>query len=182
VAGLPPWLSKKAEEPKDAKQRKYVAQYRAAAERLISGFDYHVRFFGGEDFPVRFAMREGSLSVLVTGVFYTKMSNTLRTTESTRAAMVFREIIAPQLAVFEKAFGGSGVKFYGMLVTYGSQDFSEEHGAEKVESVIVIVPAEKCKQFAEARITDAELISAGDTYLPDRKMKSGVKKIKILLD
>ncbi len=185
AAGLPAWLSKASQDARDIEQRKYGAKYRSAIEHLFAGFDHEIRFFGGkdsDDLPVRFAIREGSLSVLVTGIVSTNVFNTLRTTESVRAAMVVREVVASQLAVFDRAFGGSGIKFYGMLVTYGSKDFLEQFGMPDVESIIVVVPAEQCKQFAEAKITDAELIAAGETYMTDTKLKNGVKKIKVVLE
>jgi hypothetical protein len=185
AAGLPAWFSKDSQDARDIEQRKYGAKYRSAIEHLFAGFDGDIRFFGGkysDDFPVRFAIREGSLAVLVTGIVSANVFNTLRTTENVRAAKVVREIIAPQLAVFDQTFGGSGMKFYGMLVTYGSKDLSGQFGMPNVESVIVVVPAEQCKQFAEAKITDTELISAGETYMTDTKLKNGVKRIKVVLE
>ena len=101
--------------------------------------------------PVSFAARDGELTLLVTGVVSTTNYNTLRMTARERAVEALRSMILPSLKAFASFTAATDVKFYGMTVVYGSQDFSDRSVlSTKAETVTLIVPAPLCRSLSRA--------------------------------
>jgi hypothetical protein len=133
--------------------------------------------------PVRFAQKQDGIVFLVTNVFSDNVYNTLRTTAKTRASKIIASMILPSMKAFYNSFGTTDIKYYGMVVAYGSKDFSKEGNVLnlRAEVVSLIVSAQTCKKFVEGIITDDELINASEIYSQDRDVKH-LKRIKVNLE
>ena len=136
------------------------------------------------EIPIRFAQKENKIVFIVTRVGSDNVFNTLRTTSKTRAAEIISSMILPEMRSFYDSFKGTDIKYYGMIIAYGSKNFLEESKVLdlKPEIVALIVSAENCKKFTEGLITEDEMIELSDIYLKDRDMLTGIKKTKITLE
>lgn len=134
--------------------------------------------------PVRFALKDNSLTLIITGVASKYTYNTLRTTAKSRAAKIIESMILPSLKDIHEFFSSSDIKYFGMVVVYGSKDFSKKSRVLNLEAEVVslVVASDKCKQFIEGRITQEELVDGADVYLCDRDMVTGIKKVKVSLE
>lgn len=179
---------------------KWLKKYETKEESLGLKYEKNVRkIFGnfkliGNDWgkfvcnsvfsPVRFAQKQDGIVFLVTKVFSDNVYNTLRTSAKTRASNIISSMILPSMKAFYNSFGSTDIKYYGMVVAYGSKDFSKEgfHALNlRAEIVSLIVSAQTCKKFVEGIITDDELINASEIYLQDRDIRH-LKRIKVNLE
>jgi len=130
--------------------------------------------------PIHFVLKDGGLTLLVSGVACDFTLNTLRATGRERAATVINGSILPSIPKFARAFPISAVKYFGMFVFYGSKDFSSNDlGSQKCEGVALVASSKNCRQFASGEMTEDDFLSNADIYLSDRDMVTGVKKVKI---
>lgn len=188
IADLDAFAAKKGGSPQEAGQVAAVAKYRDPLGKLFGSLKLVGTKLGQfvymkSSVPVWFtAGREGGLTVVVTGITSTVAYNTLRMTARERAAEATRSMILPSLKAFAPFAAASDVKFYGMSVVYGSQNFADKSVlSTKAETVSVVVPAALCQKFITGELTEDELLAAADIYVADRDMVTGVKKIKIIL-
>jgi hypothetical protein len=109
--------------------------------------------------------------------------NTLSTTPKGRATKAIYSIVLPAFKKFYAALPGSEIKDFGILVVYGTKDFSEKFGLTfQSEAVGVVAPSDACKRFVGGEITELELLNSGSVYLADREMTEGMKKITVPLE
>ena len=134
--------------------------------------------------PVRFALKDNSLTLLITGVASEYTYNTLRTTAKSRAAKIIESMILPSLKNIHEFFSSSDIKYFGMVVVYSSKDFSKKSRVLKLKAEVVslVIASDKCKQFVEGKITQEDLVDSADVYLFDRDMVTGIKKVKVSLE
>lgn len=186
------WLKKKPEKDERKGQiaeYQLITKHREALVKLFKNFN----LVGGQlgrfvylksDIPVRFALKDNALTMLITGVASEYTYNTLRTTAKSRAAKTIESMILPSLKDFNEVFASSDIKYFGMVVVYGSKDFLKKSRVLnlKAEVVAFVVASDKCKKFIEGKITQEELVNDADVYLCDRDMGMSIKKVKISLD
>ncbi len=65
--------------------------------------------------PVRFALKDNSLTLLITGIASEYTYNTLRTTAKSRAAKAIESMILPSLKNFDEVFFSSDIKYKGVV-------------------------------------------------------------------
>jgi hypothetical protein len=133
--------------------------------------------------PIRFAQKEDGIVFLVTHIFSDTVFNTLRNTSKTRASKIINSMILPSMPAFHGSFKNTEIKYYGMLVTYGSEDFSEKDSVfnRRAEILAFVTPRDKCKQFVAGSIIDDEFVNDSEIYLQDRDIKF-FKKVKVTLE
>jgi hypothetical protein len=137
------------------------------------------------DIPIRFVLKDEKKVFLLTKYGSSKIFNTLRMSAKNRAAKIISSIILPCMENFHSAFKDSDISYYGMVVFFGSKDFSEEDDVLnlKPEIVSMIISTEQYKKYCEGTITDDDLIDSADVYSTDRCFAYCIpKKIKIRLD
>jgi hypothetical protein len=187
------WLLSK---PKVERWKGEIAEYNFALKykENIKKIIDHLSFIGSErgmflynkmEIPVRFAQAETGMVFLVTGVGSSTVFNTLRTTPKSRAAKIISTKILPEMETFYDFFKDTDIKYCGMAVVYGSEDFSDESISRvslKAEVVTLVVSSENCKKFVDGIMTEDQLIDLSDIYLKDRDMGFNVKKIKVTLE
>ncbi len=183
------WLMKKPD--KDERIAEYILakKYENNIINLFNEFSPIGSQFGGflylkSDIPVRFASKDSGITLLVTGIASENTYNTLRSTAKQRAAKVISSMILPSIDKIVKIFINTEVKFIGMVVTYGSKDFSDDSKALNLiaETVALVSPIEACKNFIEGKITEDELLNESDVYQCNRDMRKGMIKIKIEIE
>jgi hypothetical protein len=181
-------FSKSLNEKYETKERTWGLKYEKNVRKILGNLeligDDWGRFVCSSTLtPVRFAQKGDGIVFLVTKVFSDNVYNTLRTTAKTRASNIISSMILPSMKAFYNSFGSTDIKYYGMVVAYGSKDFSKEGNVLnlRAEVVSLIVSAQTCKKFVEGIITDDELINASEIYLQDRDVKH-LKRIKVNLE
>ena len=187
------WISHglEEEEREDARsvvEYNLVVKHRSSIEKLFDNFE-HIgiqdgKFLYFEEFiPLIFAVKDNSLSLLVTGVVSNVTYNTIQTTARTRAADIIQSIVIPSLYHFDDAFYLNDIKHYGMTVAYGSKDFSKRKLFSDLsgECVSFVVSAKICNRFVNGEITEEELVESADIFLLDRDMVGSIKKVQISL-
>lgn len=130
--------------------------------------------------PVRFASKEGGLVVVETSVGSHNIYNTLRLETKERAA---KEIVATVLPAI-KQFRGINVpevRGFGVVVIYGTRDFSAPDSTPEPEAVALVASVENCRKLDQSEITEEDFVAASDIYLVD-KDSFDARKVKISLD
>lgn len=190
------WLLKKgwkAEPPfsNSPIEMELYAKYAKNIERLI----YYLQNIDGgtalylspkdseSNLPICFAQKDNKSVFLLTRVASPTVLNTLRLSEKRRAAKIISSIILPSMKEFQQAFNNSDISYYGMIVIFGSKDFSKEGISSNLyaEIVCMVVSADRCKKYIEAEITADDLLDSADIYLDVGPFRD-IKKIKINLD
>lgn len=135
--------------------------------------------------PVRFFSKGSAIGILVTDIASTGVFNTLRVATKERAARVVGTFILPELSSLVRDLGIPGVQYVGMLVLYGSKDFSiQDYDPfnERAECVAFIVSVERAKAFLSKKITDDDLLASADIFLGDRDSSAAeIKRVNIKL-
>jgi hypothetical protein len=185
IANIDTWLSKEPQDttPKcERMELRYVAQYHDSLARFLRVLDRE--FLCPENcLPVRFAQRDGGVTLVVLGVSSENNYNILRTTARSRAAKEIQSTVLSLLGRFKRFFSGGDIKYFAVQVIYGSENFSDEnHISQKAEAVTLVVSAVKYLEFAAYKITEEQLIRASDIYLSDRDDLGGIKKVEITLE
>lgn len=186
------WLQKK---PESTASKEEISRYNLTlkyTDNIKKIFD-ELGLIGNEtgkflhdknDIPIYFAEMKNNIVFFVTSVGSDKIFNTLRTSSKNRAAKIIQSMILPVMKSFQDSFKGSNIKYYGIIIGYGSKDFSDESDALNLrpEVLAFIVSSENCRKFSEGIITDDQLIDSSDIYLSDRDMRHQIKKIKVTLE
>jgi hypothetical protein len=180
------WLQKK---PEVDGRKGEIAEYNLASKyegNIRSLFRKLIRckFICNESFiPVRFARKEDGILFLVTHISSDYIYNTLKTSAKIRASKVISSAILPSMKDFYVNFRNTDLKYYGMMVVYGSKDFSggDDAGNLKVEIVSLITSALNCKNFGDGAITDDEFIAVSEIYLRDRDAEDFMR-VKVSLE
>jgi hypothetical protein len=129
--------------------------------------------------------KDGSLILLFKNMASQNKYNTLRLDSKQRAGKTIGMAILPSLQFFHLLYPIKEIKYYGMIVGYGSENFLNKDKPENDlsgEAIAVIVTSAQCERFTKGEITDQELIDTSDVYLNDREMTTGIKKVKITID
>jgi hypothetical protein len=165
-------------------RRGYVAEHALAVKHRQSLIELvnlsPLPLFYGE-IPVRFALKDNSVTLLLTALGSNSVYNTLRLDPKQRAAKEIEKTLLPAMkrCEFLKA---SGIENFGVLVVYGSKDFSESDETPKAELVALVARVDRCMKLAQAQLSEEEFVDTADVYLVDRDMVGGVRKIKISLE
>ena len=182
LAKLTEWLASRPQDTATAVgEWKLLGAHRqqitAAFQSLASVYREKASFFYKDRPPMRIARGNKGLVILITGVDTDSIFNTQMIESRERAAKVIREDVFPKLATMEKSLRESGLESYGVVAFYGCRDFAEVSDPV-AEAVAVVVPAAACRRFAEAIITEDQLLAASDVYLMDASMAPNFKKAK----
>ena len=129
-------------------------------------------------------MLNNDTTIIFHGLASQNIYNTIRTTAKKRASSIISSLILPLLDKVYDRFENTGFANIGIVVVYGTKDFTDDTGYdnELPESVCVILPIAKIKEYNKAIITENELIKNGNIYMHSRDMSSGFKKIDIVLE
>jgi hypothetical protein len=168
---------------------KLMLQYQKNINELFQrmnyvGSDQTGKFLYHEgEVPIRFGLRGNGLTILVTGVASDGVYNILRLTSRQRAMKVISSMILPSLKYFDDAFQKTTIKYYGMLVFYGSDDFlNKTVFGPTPEVVAVVVSASNCGRFVRSELSEDDLLKDADIFMGDRDMATGIKKVKLTLE
>lgn len=160
-------------------EHRLFMKHRDSLARLVR---YNLKPFVYFNVPVRFALKDGSLTLLLVGVGSTEVYDTLRLTAKARAAKEIQATIFPILKQFDLVSPGD-MKYYGVLAVYGSKDSSDDSELSiKPEVVVLVAPVDKTKKFIASAMTEEEFLDAADIYLMDRDTLSGLRKVKVTLE
>jgi hypothetical protein len=185
VANLKVWARSKPKDPTRMSEWRLIVKHEERIRRLLTSDALPVkvdRFLPGlpGEPPVRFGQGAKGLTFLVTRVYLDTSYNTLRTSSNSRAAEVVTSTVLPSLRGISQAFNGADIRFYGMIVCYGSSDFSDEYGLSySPEAVVLVVSVANCRRFVDGLISDRQLLRLSDVYVRDRDMTAGIKKVEV---
>ena len=131
--------------------------------------------------PVRFALKDNDLTLILNSLVSTNVYNTLRLDAKQRAAKEIQDTVLPAIRRFATAVVNSkDIKYFGVVVAYGSKDFSKESDDNtEAEIVALIASSERCKKLAAAELTEEEFVDTADVYLIDRDTRNDLRKIKL---
>lgn len=138
--------------------RDSVAQSVRAVNRL-GGYDGG--YLSSDLGPVAFFQHEGEFGMLLSGVGVGVSLNTFNSSELERARRMVYEFITPALARVARPFNGTSVRWVGVSLTYGAEDFTARSVWYPPEMTIVIVSVADALAFDQLSITDTELVSRG---------------------
>jgi hypothetical protein len=137
------------------------------------------------DIPFDFARRDDKVVLLIRGLQADFKFNTFRLEDAEqRAKEAIKILVAPTITLLDKEFDGSGIDFYAIAVSYGSENFTDTQTDElRPECCVIMMSAEVASQFAHGRITLEELVGQSDVYLADRNraMEGGLTKVRLRL-
>lgn len=196
---LSSWLQYKPEEDTEHPPTKYelmlIAEYKLTSKYQnelkklfghfgLIGSNLGLFLYGDKEIPVRFANIDGKTCLLIRGVATDNVYNTLRTTAKSRAAKVLTSSILPTLNDFYNSFKDTDIAYYGMIISYGSKDFSDESIALNLEAEVLclIVSKDNCRKFVNGEITETKLLDSSHIYISDRDMIGFFKKIEVKIE
>ena len=132
--------------------------------------------------PVRLASSDGGLTLLLTSLGSENVYNTLRLEAKERAAKEIQKTVLTAIKQF-RVITSPGIKNFGVMVVYGTKDFSSPDSAPEAEAVALVAAAATCQKLADAEITEEEFVASSDVYIVDRDdITNQVRKVKISLD
>lgn len=131
--------------------------------------------------PFRFAKKEDKICVLLSDMASSHIYNTLRLTSKGRASKILESCLLPKIKYLYDAFKKTNINYFGFIIYYGSQDFSEGSYTLTLEPEMLafIASSSNCEKFINGSITESEFVIGGESYLTDRDMLSGFKKVKL---
>jgi hypothetical protein len=138
---------------------------------------------------IQLALKDQSITLLLTSVGSTNVYNVSRLTAKERAAKELEATVLPAVRWFNQIESDEFENF-GVVVFYGTQDFSgddfERGLSAKPELVALVAPAEKFKKLSRAEITEEDFVERADVYLVDRDHiaatnPDAVRKVKVSL-
>lgn len=168
-------------------EHEYAQKYRDEMKDAFSQFSYYCENAGlflsnsqNRPIPFRFAEKNGKKAVLLVDMASQSIYNTLRNSSTGRASKVLQSCLIPKIKSLCEAFKKTDMAYFGLSITYGSKDFSndEEVLNLKPEVLTFVASREMCKRFSDGSITESEFVDGSDTYLTDRDMIFDFKKIK----
>jgi hypothetical protein len=155
-------------EPLEQAAYAFAAGYQ---EALRQTFDKMLGSFVSTDpaLPILVGEHREQVAVVLAGLVYTDVFNTLRTTTHERALLVARARALPALGRSGPLCQLPGVGFVGVEVVYGSMNFLDRLTSRSGEAVTVVTPVAACKGLIAGRLAEEELLRASDIYLHDRE-------------
>jgi hypothetical protein len=159
-------------------ERDLIERYRADIMRLlkVSG---PLLYTG---LPIHFALKNNELTLILASKGSTNVYNTLRLDAKQRAIKELQETVLPAMKRFA-VVNSTDIKNFGVLVAYGSKDYSDDGVlSTKPEVVALVASAERCRKLAAAELTEEEFVDAADVYVIDRDTISDLRKIKVSID
>src|ERR1019366_4927248 len=130
---------------------------------------------------IRFALKDNSVTLLLTTLGSNSVYNTLRLDAKQRAAKEIEKTLLTAMKSFEFV-KAAGIENFGVLGVYGSKDFSESDESPKAEVVALVARIDRCMKLAHAQLSEEEFVDTADVYLVDRDMIGGLRKVKISLE
>jgi len=124
--------------------------------------------YSDNDMPFRVFAKEKSEGVLISTVTSNQIYNTLKLNARQRAAKEFDSTAMPILREMRRALSQTPAQFYGVMILYGTRDFSEsEIGGLDVRPDIlaVVTDGENCRNLEDGKITGDEFADKCDIYL-----------------
>ena len=130
--------------------------------------------------PVRFALKDDTVTLLLTSISSNNVYNTRLLDAKQRATKEIQATLLPAMRQFSR-MDSAVIKSYGIIVVYGSKDFSDELSLE-AEAVALVASAEKCRKLIAAELSEEDFVETADVYLMDRDTVGTVRKIRISID
>lgn len=127
--------------------------------------------------PVHFALKDSNLTLILASIGSDNVYNTLRLDAKQRATKEVQETALPAIKRFA-VVGSKDIKNFGVMVAYGSKDFSDE-SSTKAEIVALVASSGACRKLADAELTEEDFVDMADVYLMDRETLDDVRKIKV---
>ena len=133
--------------------------------------------------PVGFALKDNGITLILESLGSANVYNTLRLDSKQRATKEIQETVLPAIKRFA-VVDSTDIKNFGVVVAYGSKDFSDESEVGNLEAEIValVASSETTKKLAAAELTEEEFVDAADVYLMDRDTIKELRKIKVSID
>jgi hypothetical protein len=170
------WLEKNKgrDETPDGQCYANVSKYTPALITLLDGLRLNAGglLYLDDDMPFRVFAKEKSEGVLLSAVTSGEIYNTLKIGARQRAAKEFDSTAMPILREMRAAFSQTPAQFYGVMIMYGTRDFSkDEIGGLDVHPDIlaVVTDRENCRNLADGKITEDEFADKSDIYLSSGK-------------
>jgi hypothetical protein len=151
-----------------------IEKYQADISRLLFHFSAPL-LYNRE--PVRFALRDNNLTLILASLGSTNIYNTLRLDAKERATREIQATVLPAIKRFA-IVSSTDIKNFGLVVAYGSKDFSDELSTEG-EIVALVASSDSCRKLADAELTEEQFVDMADVYLIDRDTIFDVRKIKV---
>lgn len=167
-----------------------LKKYKSPIVTLISHLDYFGHQIASfttqpKHVPIRFAASDTGQTMLVTDLASESSFNTLKLSAKARAAEVIRSMILPAMESLLRAAKGTNIRQVGIMVTYGSKDFSDKSNVLnlKAEAVAVVASVENCSEFTSGKITDNVFLSRASVFLADRDNEFGsLRRVAITIE
>lgn len=157
-------------------EQRLMEKYRSELEALLKASSVPLLY---NELPVRFASRDGELTLLLTTVASDNVYNTLRLETKERAAKEIQDTVLPELKQF-RIVRSPAIKNFGVIVVYGTRDFSDSDSSPRPETVALIASAANCQKLEEAEITEEDFVASSDIYIVGQTL--AVRKVKLSLD
>lgn len=135
------------------------------------------------ELPFGIIDKDNKVIFLFAGISTNNIYNTLKFDSKERASKIISSMILPSLNIYPNIFSNTKIKFFGISISYGCSDFSDEQSQKYPygEVITIIFSLDNCKKFVDGEITDQELIDSSNIYLSDKDMLNGIKKVKMYL-
>ena len=153
------------------------AQYLLHTKRVATLFDEYLAFGskplhfvasrikGVPSTFIRIATVEGETALILCGLAVEDVYNTNRTTTRSRATLVAEQAVIPALRQLSEVFADSGLPRLGVMVFYGSRDFSNESSEPQLESVAIISQQGKLKEFLAGSTTVQQFADESHVFI-----------------
>ena len=123
--------------------------------------------------PVVFARRGDELAMVVWPVGSLSEYDAQETTARARAARVFDSLAGPAMRRIHRAVKSDAIAHVGVVVVYGSRDFSDDAAESEGEVLVVVASRRDCAAFDRAEITDQQFLDHADVYLAGPRSSGG---------
>ncbi len=145
-----------------------------------------IYFINENSIPIYFTNKSNSLNLVLDGLAYDKVFNTLQTTARKRAVAVVSEMIIPGIKNLKPLLSIPNLQSISITVMFASEDFTERSGSGmkfyKPESITVCGPITLFKQMTSKTITEDLFIKKAEFYLNDGEEESSIKKVELKIE
>lgn len=170
-----------------ANKSSLIARYKNEATQLFE----HLKVINGQagmficdssTVPLEFVIHNHNLTALLTGVSSNVIYNILIVTAKERALKTINSLGLPALEYFYEYFQHTPVVNLGIMLFYGSNDFSSSSDRldKKGEAVVIITNKALLGKFIAGEITDHDLLKSSDIFLSDRENVAGIRKVDLV--
>jgi hypothetical protein len=164
-----------------------ISRYAPALINLLDALrSEKVGFLYSEnDMPFRVCAKEKSEGLILSSVGTDEIYNTLKLDQRQRAAKEFHSTAMPILVKMRTALLETPAEFYGVIVSYGSRDFSHEDigGLDiRPDVLVVVTDRENGRSLDEGKITEDEFADKSDIYLLPGVAGSPLVKVRLKLE